>query len=52
MNLLYWITFDVKIKGLGCTITALDDGGTEIAVIREDISNDSEFEYASVGTIR
>jgi Zinc knuckle len=36
---------DVKIKGLGRT---LDDGGTEIAVLRADILNASEFEYASV----
>ena len=43
---------DVKIKGVNRNILALDDGGTEIAVLTANVLNNSDGDYPIVGTVR
>jgi len=43
---------DAKINGVQRTISALDDGGTEIAVLRSDILDLCGADYVSVGSTR
>ena len=42
---------DVKINGVQRTISALDDDGTEITVLRSDLLNKSDVDYVPIGTI-
>jgi hypothetical protein len=43
---------DVKIRGVPRTIAALDDGGSEIAVLKSDVLDSCDVDYVSVGSVR